>query len=100
MLVIVWEYMARSERIEEFETLYRPDGAWVELFKKSPGFVSTTLMRDVRDPLRFMIADRWTSEESYEAFKRDFALEYEKLTRQGERVHRAEHLIGRFDFVE
>jgi heme-degrading monooxygenase HmoA len=100
MLVIVWEYMARPERLEEFETLYRPDGAWVELFKNSPGFVSTTLMRDTRDRLRFMIADRWTSEESYEAFKKDFATEYQKLTRRGERVYRAEHLIGRFDFVE
>jgi heme-degrading monooxygenase HmoA len=100
MLVIVWEYMARPDRIEEFETLYRPDGAWVELFKKSPGFVSTTLMRDIKDGCRYMIADRWTSEESYEAFKQDFAAEYQKLSRQGERVYRAEHLIGRFDFVE
>ena len=100
MLVIVWEYMARPDRLEEFETLYRPDGPWVELFKRSPGFVSTTLMRDARDRSRFMIADRWTSEESYEAFKKDFAAEYQQLSRQGERVHRAEHEIGRFDFVE
>lgn len=99
MLVIVWEYMARPDRIDEFETLYRPDGAWVELFRRSPGFVSTTLMRDNRDGCRYMIADRWTSEESYEAFKQDFAADYQKLSRQGERVHRAEHLIGRFDFV-
>jgi len=100
VLVIVWEYMARRDRLEEFETLYRPDGAWVKLFKQSPGFVSTTLMQDVKDPLRFMIADRWMSEESYEAFKREFAAEYGELSARGERLHRAEHLIGRFDFVE
>ena len=100
MLVIVWEYMARPDRLEEFEALYRPDGPWVELFKKSPGFVSTTLMRDVRDPHRFVIADRWMSEASYEAFKADFAADYQGLSERGERLHRAEHLIGRFDFVE
>ena len=100
MLVIVWEYMARRDRLEEFETLYRPDGAWVDLFKKSPGFVSTTLMRDIKDPLRFVIADRWMSEESYEAFKREFAAEYEKLTARGERSFRAERLVGRFEIVE
>ena len=100
MLVIVWEYMARPDRIDEFESLYRPDGPWVELFRKSPGFVSTTLMRDIRDANRFVIADRWNSEESYEAFKKDFATEYESLSARGERTHRAEHLIGRFDFVE
>jgi heme-degrading monooxygenase HmoA len=100
VLVIVWEYMARKDRVEEFEAMYRPDGPWVELFRNSPGFVSTTLMRDVRDPHRFVIADRWMSEESYEAFKREFAAEYRAMSERGERLHRAEHLIGRFDFVE
>ena len=100
MLVIVWEYMARPDRLEEFQSLYRPDGAWVELFKQSPGFLSTTLMRDVQNPHRFVIADRWNSEDSYEAFKREFAEGYATLSERGERLHRAEHLIGRFDFVE
>ena len=100
MLVIVWEYMARRDRLDEFEALYRPDGPWVEFFRQSPGFVSTTLMRDTRDLLRYVIADRWTSEASYEAFKQDFADDYRRLTERGERLHRAEHLIGRFDFVE
>src|ERR1043166_3519033 len=88
MLVIVWEYMARPDRLAEFESLYRPDGPWVELFKKSPGFVSTTLMRDVHDTHRFVIADRWMSEASYEAFKLEFAPEYEALTARGARLHR------------
>ena len=100
MLVVVWEYMARPDRLEAFETLYRSDGAWVELFRRSPGFVSTTLMRDLKDRHRFMIADRWTSEAAYAAFQRAFATEYERLSQQGERVYRAEHLIGRFDLVE
>ncbi|HEX5633385.1 MAG TPA: antibiotic biosynthesis monooxygenase family protein [Gemmatimonadales bacterium] len=100
MLVIVWEYMVRPDRLEEFESLYRPDGEWVELFKHSPGFLSTTLMRDTRDTLRFVIADRWTSEAAYESFKREFAADYQALSERGERMHRAEHLIGRFHFVE
>ena len=100
MLVILWEYMARPERLAEFERLYRPDGAWVELFRKSPGFVGTTLLRDAQNAHRFVIEDRWTSEESYEAFKRDFAGEYKVLTDRGARLHKAEHLIGRFDSTE
>ena len=100
MLIILWEYMARPERLQEFETLYRPAGAWVELFKQSPGFVGTTLMRDAKDRHRYVIADRWKSEAAYETFKRDHDVEYEKLSRKGERLHRAEHLIGRFDLEE
>lgn len=100
MIVIVWEYMAREDRVEEFEALHRPDGAWVELLRRSPGFVSTTLMHDTRDPLRYVIADRWMSEAAHESFKRDFTPEYQELTDRAARTHRAEHLIGRFDFVE
>ena len=100
MLVIVWEYMVRPDRLDEFEALYRPDGPWVGLFKRSPGFLSTTLMRDTRDPHRFVIADRWMSEAAHDSFKREFAAEYLALDERGQRTHRAEHLIGRFHFVE
>jgi len=100
MMLIVWEYMVRPDRVEEFESLYRPDGPWIELLKKSPGFVSTTLMRDTRDPLRYIIADRWMNPASYDQLIEDFASEYAALNERGERTHRAEHLIGRFEFVE
>jgi hypothetical protein len=100
MLVVVWEYRARPERVEEFESFYRPDGPWVELFRRSPAFISTTLMKDLRDPLRFMVADRWTSERLYEEFKREFAGPYDELTARGRRLHDREAEVGRFDFLD
>jgi heme-degrading monooxygenase HmoA len=100
MLVIVWEYMVRRERVEEFESLYRPDGPWVELFRRSPGFVDTSLVRDVRNRNRYVISDRWTGEEAYEAFQREHAADYQALNARGERLHRAEHLIGKFETLD
>lgn len=100
MLVVVWEYRARPERVEEFESFYRPDGPWVELFRRSPAFISTTLMKDLRDPLRFMVADRWTSEMLYEEFKREHAGPYDELTARGRRLHDREVEVGRFDFLD
>lgn len=100
MLVLVWEYMVRPDQLEEFESLYRPDGPWVELFRRGPGFISTTLMRDLRDPLRYMIADRWTSEQAYESFRREHAAEYDALSERGARLFRMEHPVGRFDFLD
>src|SRR6266516_3140248 len=100
MLVIVWEYLARSGREEDFATLYRPDGAWGDLFRASPGFVSVTLMRDLGDPRRFLVADRWTSEEVYERFKQEHAAPYRELTVRGRRLFERETEVGRFDFVD
>ena len=100
MLVVVWEYVARPDRVEDFESFYRPDGPWGELFRQCPAFVSTTLMKDLRDPKRFMVADRWTSETLYEEFKRERAAEYDDLSERGARLYAREVAIGRFDFLD
>jgi len=100
VLVVVWEYRARPGREEEFESAYRPDGPWGELFRESPGFISTTLMKDLRDPLRFLVADRWTSETTYEEFKRSVAERYLDLSDRGRRLYEREIEIGRFDFLD
>ena len=99
MLMIVWEYMVRKDKEAEFEALYRPDGAWAAFLRRSPAFGGTTLTRDARDRHRYLIADRWESEQAYDEFKREFAVEYQELDEQGRRLHRAEHLIGRFEEV-
>jgi heme-degrading monooxygenase HmoA len=100
VLVLVWEYRARPGREEEFESYYRPDGPWVELFRESPAFISTTLMKDLRDPLRFLVADRWTSESLYEEFRRTAVARYDALSDRGRRLYERETEIGRFDFLD
>jgi heme-degrading monooxygenase HmoA len=100
MLVVVWEYRARPERAEEFESYYRPDGPWSRLFRESPGFISTTLMKDLRDPHRFMVADRWTSETVFEEFLRERARPYAELSEAGRRLYLSEVEVGRFDFLD
>ena len=100
MLLVVWEYRVTSRRVAEFESFYRPDGPWAELFRESPAFISTTLMRDVRDPMRFMVADRWTSEVVYEEFKRERAARWHEMSEKGRRLYDRETEIGRFDFVD
>jgi heme-degrading monooxygenase HmoA len=97
MLLIVWEFIVRKDRIEDFETLYREDGAWAELFRRSPGFVSTTLWRDIRDPRRFLVADRWTGAEGFEAFRREHDAAYRTLDERCKRLTERETEVGRFD---
>jgi heme-degrading monooxygenase HmoA len=100
MVVIVWEYAVRPGREEDFTSMYRPDGLWGDLFRESPAFVSITLMRDLRDPRRFFVADRWTSEILYEEFKQAHAAAYRELSGRGRRLIERETEVGRFDFLE
>jgi quinol monooxygenase YgiN len=100
MLVVVWEYRVSPRRVEEFESFYRPDGPWGAMFRESPAFISTTLMRDLRDPMRFMVADRWTSETVYEEFKREHTTRWHEMSERGRRLFENETEVGRFDFVD
>ena len=100
MLLILWEFRVKPGRVEDFEALYREDGAWTELFRESPGFVSTTLWRDVRDANRFLVADRWTSQESYEGFKQTYAARYQALDERCRRLTERETELGRFDSAD
>jgi heme-degrading monooxygenase HmoA len=96
MLLIIWEYIARKDRVEEFEAFYRADGPWTELFREAPGFVSTTLWKDLRDPRRYLVADRWSSVALYEEFKHAHATPYAALSERGKRLIERETELGRF----
>ncbi len=100
MLLLLWEYQVQPEQREEFESLYRPDGLWVDLFRRSPGYVSTTLLRDLQDPNRFLVSDRWASVEAYEQLRTQHAGDYQALDERGRRLYRAEREVGRFAFCD
>jgi heme-degrading monooxygenase HmoA len=100
MFVVVWEYTVKPDRIEDFESFYRPDGPWPKLFRQYPGFVSTTLMKDLRNPRRYVVADRWTSQALYDEFKNAAGDAYDALSDRGHRLIVKESELGRFDFIE
>jgi heme-degrading monooxygenase HmoA len=100
VLVVLWDYRVRRDRLEEFEALYRPDGEWTGLLRQSPAFVSTTLWKDHEDPLRYVVADRWTSATVMDEFVRERAAEYATLSERGARLFEREVRIGRFDLLD
>ena len=100
MLLVLWEYEVKSEAIEEFESLYRPDGVWGDLFRQATGFVSITLWRDRKSRNRYMVADRWTSELLYEEFMRERATDIAALNERSGRTRTREVAVGRFDLTE
>lgn len=75
-LVTVWRYRVRPAKSEAFIRAYGAGGAWVELFRRGEGYISTELLRDAADPAVFATIDRWESRAAYDAFRRRFADEY------------------------
>jgi heme-degrading monooxygenase HmoA len=66
MIALVFSYEARDT--EEFERVYGPDGEWAQFFRRGRGYIGTELLRDLENPGRYLVIDRWESAEAYNAF--------------------------------
>lgn len=59
MIQVVWQFIVKERTVDRFLQAYGPDGAWSRLFREHPGFLGTTLLRDVANPRRFLTIDAW-----------------------------------------
>jgi heme-degrading monooxygenase HmoA len=96
----VWEFVVLPEQIEPFLRAYGPAGEWVRLFRRAPGYVRTELHRDGSDPCRFITIDYWESADHWQAFRSQFAQQFETLDAKGERLTQRETELGHFELVE
>lgn len=94
---IVWEFRVPLTRTVQFVEAYASDGPWAQLFRRAPGFIETRLLQDTEDAGRYLTVDRWESRAAFEAFKRDFAADYNALDEQLEGLASLEVRLGAFD---
>ncbi len=59
MIEIVCEFVVKEEARGQFELAYGPGGAWSKLFARCPGFRGTTLLRDTKNPRRYLTIEFW-----------------------------------------
>ena len=79
MFVVVWRFEIAEEKVAAFESAYGPEGNWAQLFRKSPEYLGTELLRDAYVAGSYLTIDRWKSEESFRAFRKDHDAAYEEL---------------------
>jgi Antibiotic biosynthesis monooxygenase len=59
MVRVVWEFVARADKVSEFESTYANSGPWANLFRKNGGYHGTMLLRDAENARRYWTIDRW-----------------------------------------
>jgi len=79
MIEIVWEFVVKEEAQGQFELAYGPGGAWSKLFARCPGFRGTTLLRDTKNPRRYLSIDLWDTEAEREQMLAERKAEYSDL---------------------
>jgi heme-degrading monooxygenase HmoA len=92
----LWEFEVSPEFVADFEQHYGPNGTWAQLFRQSPGYIGTLLLRDNAVPGRYLTIDRWHNEEAYLAFKSTFTTQYAQLDNECEKLTIGERSLGGF----
>jgi quinol monooxygenase YgiN len=93
----IWEFHLKPDSISAFEGIYGPDGAWAQLFRRSPDYLGTELLRDLNHPGRYLTLDHWISGEALHQFKQDHHAAYDALDTQCESLTEHEALLGEFE---
>jgi heme-degrading monooxygenase HmoA len=96
MFVVVWQFEIAEEKVSAFEAAYGPGGAWAQLFRTSPDYLGTELLRDAYIPGSYLTIDRWASEDDFRAFRKDHDSEYESLDRVCDSLTSRETRIGAY----
>jgi heme-degrading monooxygenase HmoA len=96
MYFIIWEYRVKAEHESDFTSVYSEHGDWVQLFRKSPGYIGTELLHDQTKKDRYLTIDRWESTEAYDAFRLSSDREYRTLDRKCSNWTEEESALGCF----
>jgi heme-degrading monooxygenase HmoA len=95
--VVIWEFQVNAEATLAFEQAYGPDGHWAHLFRQSPGFHGTQLLRDSDRPGRYLTLDHWTSRAALHQFKQAHQADYDAFDKQCESLTERESFFGEFE---
>lgn len=98
MYVIVWEFVVRPDKSDDFVAAHRSDGSWAKLFARGDGYLGTELLRsmDADNAQRFLTIDRWRAAEDFFHFQQEFGYEYGILDTQLEGLTVSERKLGVF----
>ena len=97
MHVRVWKFLPPEDREAAFATAYSASGPWAELFRQSPGYRGTSLLKPTEKAGWWMTVDRWETLSDFEAFNREHGEKYRALDLELEGVAGVEEFVGAFE---
>jgi heme-degrading monooxygenase HmoA len=96
MFVVIWQFEILEEKVAAFEAAYGQEGSWAKLFRTSPDYLGTELLRDAYVPGSYATIDRWKSEDDFRAFRKEHDEAYEALDRECDLLTSRETRVGAY----
>ena len=96
MFVALWEFEVKPGCEEKFEKVYGEEGAWAKLFLRDSLYRGTRLVKDVERERVYLTLDFWETREAYEKFRKESAVQYQRIDKECEGMTVAEKRIGEY----
>jgi heme-degrading monooxygenase HmoA len=93
--LVMWEFKVRAGMEKRFEKVYGSDGEWARIFRQNDSYIKTKLYASEAGRT-YVTLDYWTSQEAYEAFRKQHAAKYKALDQRCQGMTESEREIGRF----
>jgi heme-degrading monooxygenase HmoA len=104
VISVVFEYEVEDGARAEFERVYGSDGEWARFFRAGEGHLRTELHASAGEApdarRRFLVVDRWTTEEAYARFLAANGAEYERRSQATAPLYLSETRIGTFVAID
>jgi heme-degrading monooxygenase HmoA len=97
--VIALVFLYETRDTAGFETAYGPSGEWAGFFAGARGYIGSELLRDLAQPGRYIVIDRWESQDAYNAFLTAQGDEYMRRSDESSFHYVQELRFGTFDSV-
>jgi len=97
VIALVFRYEVRDP--EQFERVYGPEGEWARFFMDADGYIGTELLRDLDEPERYLVIDRWETAELYNLFVAERRDEYMRRADEARALYVQELRFGTFENV-
>ena len=84
---------------DEFERIYGAEGEWAKFFRQGNGYIGTELLRDLDEPERYLVIDRWATVDAYNTFVAEHQAEYVRRSDEAHMHYVQELRFGTFENV-
>jgi heme-degrading monooxygenase HmoA len=96
MFLVLWQFEIAEDQVSAFEAAYGPEGSWAQLFRSSPDYLGTELLRDAYIAGSYLTIDRWANEAAFRSFRKENDTAYETLDRSCDVLTSRETRIGAY----
>jgi heme-degrading monooxygenase HmoA len=79
--------------------VYGAEGEWAQFFRQGNGYIGTELLHDLDEPERYLVVDRWSSIDAYNAFVSVHQAEYLRRSDEARIFYAQELRFGAFENV-